>query len=663
MELGCNDNAGGTTSALSLLLRGGVRYYIEVVSKAVLPAAPAKGLRLSYSFSQKVVAWSDPLGKKWDSTDGVFTFSAGWQLFPDLSSYKGAIQISNNVNNTAVAYFDGGSFDLYYALGPQMGFLDVYVDNVLQVTLGQGNATYLANQFWSSPAYSDGVHKLLLVHGAGGTKANFDYIQVYSFPDVTPPARILTLTAATDATTGKVVLKWKAVGDDGNVGTATTYDLRYIVDTGVVPNCWADWASGTPYTSGLPTPAIAGAAQQITLTGLVPGLLYYFCLAAVDEVGNMGIPSNRVSATATAGVPFGTGTYDDKHAGWKYVGNWKLVNNPDARYHTMHVSSKIDDSASFFFTGDQFVFTYITGPASGLMDVYIDGVYETTIDQYTYFPHSFYYTSPILAYGPHLVRFVHMTGTQVTVDQLYVWRSNDGGPPDPIVDLAALPGVNDGEVDLTWTATGDDGAVGKAKKYEIRYALTPINTPLDWDYAEPAAGVFAAPQIAGSPEAMTVVGLTPGARYFFAVRVSDNAWYDVLSNTVASDVTYTGVYAAPGYFEDDNPIWSYNGSWTQVNYANASAGHLHKINSVLPGSSARFWFTGTRFKLFFQKNTGYGKLDVYVDGLWIASINQDATQVFWNQYYLSPVFALGNHVVEFRVVDSIATIDRIRIYP
>jgi hypothetical protein len=664
-ELGCNDNAGGTTSALSLLLRGGVRYYIEVVSKAVLPAAPAKGLRLSYSFTQKVVAWSTPLGKKWDSTDGIFTFSAGWQLYLDLSSYKGAIQISNNVNNTAVAYFDGGSFDLYYALGPQMGFLDVYVDNVLQVTLGQGNAIYLANQFWSSPAYSDGVHKLLLVHGAGGTKANFDYIQIYSFPDIIPPAKITTLTASTDATTGKVTLKWKAVGDDANVGTASKYKVRYFVDTGIVPNCVADWASGTPYTYGLPTPAIAGAVQQITLTGLVPGLRYYFCIAAVDEVGNMGIPSNRATAIATAGVPYGTGTYDDKHVGWMYTGNWKLVSDPDARYHTLHISRKINNSASFYFTGDQFVFTYLTGPNRGLMDVYIDGVKETTIDQYTYFLHSFYYTSPILAYGPHFVRFVHMTQPQVTVDQIYVWRSNDGGPPDPIVDLAAVPGVNDGEVDLSWTATGDDpGNVGKATKYEVRYSTTPINNLLDWDYAEPAAGVFPVPQPAGNVENVTVIGLTPGAHYYFAVRSFDNAWYDVLSNTVDSDVTYTGVYAAPGFFEDDNPIWFYNGSlWRQIGNINASASHFHWLINAMPGSSARFWFTGTQFKLFFQKNVDNGKLDVYVDGVMRGTINQEYEVILWNQTYLSPVFAAGNHVVEFRIVGKRATIDRIRIWP
>src|SRR3990172_1563067 len=137
IELGCNDDSGGTISALTMPLRGGIRYYIEVVRKAVLPATPAKRMHINYSFSQKVVAWSDPLGKKWDSADGVLTFSAGWQLIPVLGAYKGAIQISNNVNNTAIAYFDGSRFDLYYALGPEMGYLDVYVDNVLQVTLGQ----------------------------------------------------------------------------------------------------------------------------------------------------------------------------------------------------------------------------------------------------------------------------------------------------------------------------------------------------------------------------------------------------------------------------------------------------------------------------------------------------------------------------------------------
>ena len=543
IELGCNDDSGGTISALTMPLRGGIRYYIEVVSKAVLPATPAKRMHINYSFSQKVVAWSDPLGKKWDSADGVFTFSAGWQLIPVLGAYKGAIQISNNVNNTAIAYFDGSRFDLYYALGPEMGYLDVYVDNVLQVTLGQGNATYLVNQVWSSPTYSDGVHKLTLLHGAGGTKANFDYITVYSFPDTIPPAQISNLTATTGTATGKVTLKWTSVGDDGLVGTATSYEVRYFLSP-IPSNCQVNWSSGGSITYGLPAPAIAGTAQQATLNGLAPGVAYDFCIAAVDEAGNMGVGSNVATATPFAGVAHGTGTYDDNNAGWSYTGNWELVSDPDARYNTLHVSNKVGDYAFFYFTGTQFVFTYTSGPIGGLLDMYIDGVYETTLDQYSPFPiiNRVYTSRLILPLGPHSVRFVHNSfgppppQIQVTIDQIYINSPADGGPPNPISDLTAVTGTNSGEVDLAWTATGDDpGGVGTASHYAIRYSTTPILTEVDWIYASPAAGVIPAPHPAGTPEAMTVVGLTPGANYWFAVCASDDAFYYVLSNSAQTD--------------------------------------------------------------------------------------------------------------------------------
>jgi len=311
----------------------------------------------------------------------------------------------------------------------------------------------------------------------------------------------------------------------------------------------------------------------------------------------------------------------------------------------------------------------MTNPIGGLMDVYIDGIYETTIDQYTLFPNSFYYTSPILANGPHFVKFVHMTQVQVTVDQIYVWVTGDLGSPDPIVDLAAVPGLNDGEVDLTWTTTGDDpGNVGKAAKYEIRYSATPINNLVDWDYANPVGGTFPPPSAGGVLENVTVSGLPPGAHYYFAVRSFDNAWYDVLSNTVDSDVQYaTGVYAGAGYHEDNDPVWFYNAAppyvWLQINDVNASAGHYHRINSLNTGSSAMFWFTGRRFQVFFQKDSFYGSVDVYVDGVKVGTFSQYRSVVVWNQAWTSPVFAAGNHVVEFRVVGKRANIDRIRIIP
>jgi subtilisin family serine protease len=52
----------------------------------------------------------------------------------------------------------------------------------------------------------------------------------------------------------------------------------------------------------------------------------------------------------------------------------------------------------------------------------------------------------------------------------------DTTPPDPITDLAGAPDPDEaGAVMLTWTATGDDGAVGAAYAYDIRYTGPSLN--------------------------------------------------------------------------------------------------------------------------------------------------------------------------------------------
>jgi hypothetical protein len=666
IEMGCNDNSLGTTSALVLPLRGGIRYFIEVVRKAGTTITTTAGLRLTYSYVNKVVAFGSVLGKNWDSNiTNLFTFSSGWMDYPVLGALGNAIKVSNNINNTAVTYFDGGTVDLYYAVMPDSANLEVYVDNVFQVSIGQAGGFLYPNFVVLGP-FSDNVHKLELRHAGGGTQVNFDYIKVYTFPDVIPPARIQTLSASVNAITGRVTLTWKAVGDDVNVGTATSYELRYFVDP-FIPNCILDWGSGTPYSFGLPAPTLAGNKQSVTLSGLAPNVKYYFCLAAVDEVGNMGIPSNRVGAISTASGLYGTGAYDDRHPGWTYTGNWLLVNNPDARYNTLHLSKKVGNTASFSFTGNQFVFTYWTSAKGGQMDVLIDGIYATTINQNTFYPNSFYYTSPILAYGPHTVKFVQTTTTEVTVDQIYVWKVTDGGPPDPIVDLAAVPGTNNGEVDLSWTSTGDDpGNVGKAKKYEIRYSPKPINNLVDWVSAKPVGGVFPAPVSGGAVQNVTATGLTPGATYYFAVRSFDNAWYDVLSNTVASMVQYTGIYRPAGIYEDDHTGWEYSNlipGWATVVDPQATNGHYHNISNAPVGSFARFWFNGSSFTLTFLKGIGYGKLNVYIDGKLKGTINQYSEDTLYNQTWTLTPLAAGNHVVEFRIVGARGNVDRIQILP
>jgi hypothetical protein len=92
-------------------------------------------------------------------------------------------------------------------------------------------------------------------------------------------------------------------------------------------------------------------------------------------------------------------------------------------------------------------------------------------------------------------------------------------PPDIISDLVVIStGAN--AVTLTWTAPGDDGNIGTAASYEVRYSTAGLINDTNWG----AAMVFTqswTPQLAGSTEIHNIAGLNAGTQYWFAVRTGD----------------------------------------------------------------------------------------------------------------------------------------------
>jgi beta-lactamase superfamily II metal-dependent hydrolase len=93
--------------------------------------------------------------------------------------------------------------------------------------------------------------------------------------------------------------------------------------------------------------------------------------------------------------------------------------------------------------------------------------------------------------------------------------------PGTITNLAAAPGEYNGSVNLTWTATGDDGSVGTASAYTVRYSASPI-TSGNWASATDVTGE-PSPQASGSSEAWSVRGLPAGQTLYFAIRAEDEA--------------------------------------------------------------------------------------------------------------------------------------------
>lgn len=131
---------------------------------------------------------------------------------------------------------------------------------------------------------------------------------------------------------------------------------------------------------------------------------------------------------------------------------------------------------------------------------------------------------------------VFMRGSQVsTVDNFDLFKSTDTEPPDAINDLT-IGAVTASSIQLRWSATGDDGASGNASGYDIRYS-TSIISESNFAQATQLANSIQ-PTGPGGAESFVVPGLETDTKYFFAIKVYDEAGNrSVISNVVSSSTS------------------------------------------------------------------------------------------------------------------------------
>jgi hypothetical protein len=133
--------------------------------------------------------------------------------------------------------------------------------------------------------------------------------------DTTLPSTVTDLAATGVA--GGVALTWTAPGNDGTLGIAASYQIRYstsaIVDAGT-------FAAAT-LVAGVPPPLTSGSAESFTVGGLIPGTTYWFALEASDASGNVSALSNVVSAVPDDNIwmPLGSGVGFDNAWNWGAV--------------------------------------------------------------------------------------------------------------------------------------------------------------------------------------------------------------------------------------------------------------------------------------------------------------------------------------------------------
>ncbi|MFH1460572.1 MAG: putative Ig domain-containing protein [Candidatus Omnitrophota bacterium] len=153
------------------------------------------------------------------------------------------------------------------------------------------------------------------IHSGGDDDAGF-YGEFFAdeivVTDTTSPQAVTNLAVAS-TTTNSVNLSWTAPGDDGAVGTATSYDVRY--STAIINT--SNWASATQAT-GEPSPSVAGTSQTMTISGLSAQTTYYFTIKTSDEAANISLLSNVASDTTDSlpdtNTPYTTGHFPAKSA-------------------------------------------------------------------------------------------------------------------------------------------------------------------------------------------------------------------------------------------------------------------------------------------------------------------------------------------------------------
>lgn len=111
-------------------------------------------------------------------------------------------------------------------------------------------------------------------------------------------AQAPTLVQAQTSADSSVVLLWTAPGDDGLVGRATSYDIRYRT-TNIVGTDTTSWWNAATQVTGEPAPGNSGATDSMRVRGLNPLTTYYFLIRAADEVPNWSGFSNLATKTTS----------------------------------------------------------------------------------------------------------------------------------------------------------------------------------------------------------------------------------------------------------------------------------------------------------------------------------------------------------------------------
>jgi hypothetical protein len=600
----------------------------------------------------------------YDDAHTAWIYAGTWSTYSGSGPYNNTLHYNSTAGNAASFTFSGNRFILTYTAYNNRGSFEVWVDGTLVTTVNAYNASPVWQRTYTSPIYSNGVHTVAFKN-TGSSVTDVDAIQIIA-PDLTAPAAVGALSATNGTSSGSVDVYWVSPAQDaGNAasGPVSAYLVRYST-TNIASE--SDWNAATQVTSGIPAPAAVDFAQSMTISGLTPGTTYYIAVRGQDAEPNLG-PIVTKSAVASSPVPMGAGMYDDSNPAWTYSSGWSTYSGPGPYNNTLHYNSTVGATASFLFSGTQFVLSYTAYTNRGSFEVWVDGGLVTTINANSAFlVWQKTYISPVYTVGTHTVMLKNVGPSGITdVDAIQVivpvgagmyddadaawvyengtWSSYTGSGPyagtlhynDTIGATASLT-FSGTQFILSYTAYNNRGSFEVWVDGALETTINAYSASLVWQ------------------KAYTSPIYSNGVHTVMLKNIGGSAYQDVDAIQIVAPV-------GAGIYDDTNSAWLYDAGWSTYSGSGPYNNTLHYNGTA--GTTASLTFSGTQFILSYTAYNNRGSFEVWVDGGLVTTINAYSASLVWQKTYTSPQYSAGVHTVMLKDVGGSAyqDVDAIQI--
>jgi uncharacterized repeat protein (TIGR02543 family) len=390
---------------------------------------------------------------------------------------------------------------------------------------------------------------------------------------------------------------------------------------------------------------------------------------STNNVCSVTIDGDKTVIATFISTALGAGTHDDGNAAWTYSGDWMSYTGGGPYLNTLHYSTSVGDSAEVSFIGEQFQLTYTAMVDRGVVDVFVDGEKVVTLNESGPGSWQQKWSSDPLEAGNHTVRLVHASGGIVDIDAITVIAQANilsAGSYDDASNALLLT--------TNWIPYSGPGPSADTLRFSI-------------SAGEAAQFSFSGEQFGFTYSQMSGRGVmdvyVDGVKVTSVNEEGPGAWQQRwISNPLpagihtvrlvhasglivdldAIQVLSTATFLSEGTYDDTNLGLHYSTNWYTYTGGGPAGDNLHF--AFTPGESLLFSFSGQQFELTYSQMGDRGLLDVYVDDVKVATLDESGTGA-WQQTWISDPVTAGNHNVRLVQASSsgVVDVDAIEIIP